>query len=140
MVLYKWCRLKEHTCFILVHFAVLFSDYSDAPGSDSGLSGLDNPGIDSMTKRAPLENENSIVDSGRRSQSLEILSDDLRSMTLSTPSSPSPRPPSSQANNKGHVHFMSAGNSTMAFAKEAENQTLNPAEIVRSMVAESELG
>ena len=33
--------------------------------------------------------ENSIVDSGRRSQSLEILSDDLRSLTLSTTSTPS---------------------------------------------------
>ena len=76
---------------------------------------------------------------GRRSQSLEILSDDLRSMSLSTPSSPSPRPPTaasaasmeaklSTGSHRGHVHFLSSS---------AENgNTPNNADIVRNMVEE----
>jgi len=112
------------------------------PGSDSGLSGLDGAEANSMMhhhkKSSSPEMENSIVDSGRRSQSLEILSDDLRSMSLSTPSSPSPRPPTaasaaseaklSTGSHRGHVHFLSSS---------AENgNTPNNADIVRNMVEE----
>ena len=81
------------------------------PGSDSGLSGLEND-EKLMKKSGSPEMENSIVDSGRRSQSLEILSDDLRSISISTPSSPSPRPPKiddksdARSTNSGHVHFL----------------------------------
>lgn len=67
-----------------------------------------------------------MVDSGRRSQSFEFLSDDLRSMTLSTPSSPSPRPPGGKI--RGHVHFLS---------KEREGH--NTSAIVRNMVVTSAL-
>lgn len=97
---------------------------STYPGSDSGLSGLD-PAFEKKNSPSPNSTQTeSIVDSGRRSQSLEVLSDDLRSMTLSTPSSPSPRP---STGNKGHVHFLST-------------DVTNHAEIVRNMVAETELG
>ena len=72
---------------------------------------------------------------GRRSQSLEILSDDLRSMSLSTPSSPSPRPPTaaseaklSTGSHRGHVHFLSSSASN--------GNTPNNADIVRNMVEE----
>ena len=89
------------------------------PGSDSGLS------TENGSKKAPSpETEISAEDSGRRSQSFELLSDDLQSLTLSTPSSPSPRPSSKI---RGHVHFMSV-----------EGRETNNAAIVRSMVAESE--
>ena len=70
------------------------------------------------------------MDSGRRSQSLEILSDDLRSLTLSTstPSSPSPRPPASNlsdvgkiaGSSRGHVHFVS-GNQTNSASLQSKN-------------------
>eukprot|EP00093_Oithona_nana_P006644 06644.XXX_130216_107367_1 [CDS] Oithona nana genome sequencing. len=100
------------------------------PGSDSGLS-TENGSKKGPSRSSP-ETENSLVessndrDSGRRSQSFEMLSDDLRSLTLSTPSSPSPQPrPSSKI--RGHVHFMSV-----------EGRETNNAAIVRSMVAESE--
>jgi len=112
------------------------------PGSDSGLSGLDQP--DTKTTRSitpktssnskassPEIGDHSIVDSGRRSQSLEILSDDLRSLTLSTstPSSPSPRPPASSnlsdvgkisGSSRGHVHFVS-GNQTNSASLQSKN-------------------
>lgn len=95
---------------------------ADERASDSGLSGLD----DGSKKAASPEEAISMVDSGRRSQSFEFLSDDLRSMTLSTPSSPSPRPPAGKI--RGHVHFLS---------KEREGH--NTSAIVRNMVVTSAL-
>ena len=93
------------------------------PDSDSGLSGFevdeskrDGGGRESKTESA--------VDSGRRTQSLENLSEDLASVSLSSPvSTPSPRPPmltsetedpmseaggklSSKSYPRGHVHFL----------------------------------
>jgi len=97
---------------------------TDERASDSGLSGLD----DGSKKAASPEQEAiSTVDSGRRSQSFEFLSDDLRSMTLSTPSSPSPRPPNSKI--RGHVHFLS----------KLESKGQNTSAIVRNMVTTSAL-
>jgi len=94
---------------------------ADERASDSGLS------FDEGSKKAASPEEAiSMVDSGRRSQSFEFLSDDLRSMTLSTPSSPSPRPPGGKI--RGHVHFLS---------KEREGH--NTSAIVRNMVVTSAL-
>lgn len=133
------CRLKNCHNVSISCFDIFAggATSSPGPGSDSGLSGLEVNSKKASSPAAAVE-EDSIADSGRRSQSLEILSDDLRSMTLSsTPSSsPSPRLASSQATpappgaNKGHVHFMSVDNGTLN----------NPADIVRSMVTETELG
>jgi len=95
------------------------------PGSDSGLS-TENGSKKAPSRSSPETESSNDRDSGRRSQSFEMLSDDLRSLTLSTPSSPSPQPrPSSKI--RGHVHFMSV-----------EGRETNSAAIVRSMVAESE--
>jgi hypothetical protein len=65
---------KLFTCFD--RLIILLPDHQGAqhqgPDSDSGLSGLEN----ADSKKA--SEANSVVDSGRRSQSLEFLSDDLR--------------------------------------------------------------
>ena len=94
------------------------------PGSDSGLS-TENGSKKARSSPETETGTDNDRDSGRRSQSFEMLSDDLRSLTLSTPSSPSPPRPSSKI--RGHVHFMSI-----------EGRETNNAAIVRSMVAESE--
>jgi len=134
------------------------------PGSDSGLSGLDQPDTKRLTRSttpktssnskasSPEIGENSIVDSGRRSQSLEILSDDLRSLTLSTtstPSSPSPRP-SVAASNLSDVEKIrqigSAGNGSrdhrgghVQFVSGNQNHSNSNAQIVQSRNGESDL-
>jgi len=134
------------------------------PGSDSGLSGLDQPDTKRLTRSTTPKTssnskasspeigcENSIVDSGRRSQSLEILSDDLRSLTLSTtstPSSPSPRP-SLAASNLSDVEKIrqigSAGNGSrdrgghVQFVPGNRNHSNSNAQIVQSRNGESDL-
>ena len=89
------------------------------PDSDSGLSGFGEM-EDSFKRDGGRESKTeSAVDSGRRSQSLENLSEDLASVSLASPiSSPSPMPASSDsaagktptpaaAKGSGHVHFVS---------------------------------
>ena len=87
------------------------------PDSDSGLSGFGE--MDDAFKRDGRESKTeSAVDSGRRSQSLENLSEDLASVSLASPvSSPSPMMASSESaagktptpttKGSGHVHFVS---------------------------------
>lgn len=116
----------------------------DGPDSDSGLSGLE---LDSSGEAGPKKmDNNSTVDSGRRSQSLELLSDDLRSVSLSSaPSTPSPRPPSAVSCRgrsasgsgqkrpafRGHVHFLSS-----SVDRSAQNDS--PGGIVRNMVSSAQ--
>ena len=109
-----WCHKK----YLKILYSFNFRSITPKTSSNSKAS-------------SPEIGDHSIVDSGRRSQSLEILSDDLRSLTLSTstPSSPSPRPPASSnlsdvgkisGSSRGHVHFVS-GNQTNSASLQSKN-------------------
>ena len=78
-ILFSFFKQKETTNLVIWLFSLSLFYRSTTPKTSSN----------SKASSPEIGCENSIVDSGRRSQSLEILSDDLRSLTLSTTSTPS---------------------------------------------------